>query len=182
MDIPFQVISQTALEQTPPDLSLQDMVTYIARQKMDHVIISSEYTQSIAYVLTADTLGKDSRGAIHGKPESKEDAIAKIKALRGSGYVGTAFCLDKKKLVGSVWHTEQRIEKYVDAQYVFDMPDAWIERYLTHTPNYMNISGGITVEGYGAQFLKSIKGSYTTILGLPVFEVREALEQIGFGV
>jgi septum formation protein len=182
MGISFQIVGHQADEEACGwDMPLEKLVETIAFAKMEHVIIPQNVDKNKRiFVLTADSLCADARGKLHGKPENKEDAIAKIKALRGRGKVATAFCLEKKKFHGNTWKNEQSFLKVVTAQYEFDLPDEWIERYLEHVPCYLQISGGITIDGYGAQFLKSINGSYSTILGLPVFEVREALEKIGF--
>jgi septum formation protein len=180
MDIPFEVIKQAAHEVVDAHLNLEQATTLITQRKMEHVIMPLHLDNATAFVVTADSMCQDARGVIHGKPTDKNDAIAKIKALRGQGLVGTAFCLDKKKYANNRWSTVTRIERYVQASYVFDMPDRWIEQYLAHMPHYLTMSGGVTIEGYGAQFLKSINGSYSTILGLPVFELRESLEEIGF--
>jgi predicted house-cleaning NTP pyrophosphatase (Maf/HAM1 superfamily) len=40
--------------------------------------------------------------------------------------------------------------------------------------------GAGRIEDFGENFLKSVNGSYTTILGLPMFELRRALKEIGF--
>lgn len=181
MGIRFLLVDQHADEiVNSAGLSFRQTLEAIAVQKMEHVMLPTANNGEVAFVITADTMGQDRLGVSHGKPADRADAIAKIKALRGSGIVGTVFCLDKKLFDGNQWLVEKRILCYVDARYEFDMPDSWIERYLEHTPNYLQISGALTVESYGAQFLKSIRGSYTTILGLPVFELRQALEQINF--
>jgi len=180
MGIPFDVIKQTAHEVVDAHLNLQQATTLIAQRKMKHVVMPSSFEGTTAFVLTADSLERDSRGIIHCKPIDKSDAIKKLKLLRGQGIVGTAFCLDKKTYSNNRWSTIKRIERYVQSIYILEIPDDWIERYLEHVPHYLNITGGITIEGYGAQFLTSINGSYSTILGLPVFELREALEDIGF--
>ena len=117
---------------------------------------------------------------VHGKPVDKKDAIAKIKALRGKGIVGTAFCVDKKRFENNAWITEKRVEQYVQTTYHLELPDSWIERYLEYTPDYLLISGGFSVEGYGAQFITTVTGSYSALLGLPLAELRVALEQLNF--
>ncbi len=184
--IPFLVIGHNADEESCDwkegdwKQSLEQLVSSIAIAKMDHALLPQGSENEIVFVLSADTLGEDSRGTIHGKPIDKDHAIFKIKALRGAGRCSTAFCLDKKKSISGSWVVQERIIKTVTAQYEFDMPDDWIEHYLKAVPTYLDISGGVTIEGYGAQFLKSISGSYSTILGLPLFELRQALEQIGF--
>ena len=38
----------------------------------------------------------------------------------------------------------------------------------------------MAIEGVGSQFVKSIDGSYTAIVGLPLFELRTALLELGF--
>jgi len=125
-------------------------------------------------------MGQDAQGTLYGKPKDKQDAIRLIKLLRHGSSMCTAFCVEKRKKGDNGWNVVQKVSKVVSTSYVFDIPDAWIENYLQHTPQYLNISGAITVEGYGEQFLKSINGSYSAILGLPVCELREALEELGF--
>lgn len=179
--IPFLVIGHNADEQSCDwKKSLEQLVNSIAIAKMEHALLPPGNENDIIFVLSADTLGQDSCGTIHGKPIDKEHAIFMIKALRGHGRCSTAFCLDKKKSISGSWVLQERITHVVTAQYEFDMPDDWIEHYIKTVPTYLDISGGVTIEGYGAQFLKSISGSYSTILGLPLFELRQALEQIGF--
>lgn len=151
----------------------------IAVDKMNHVIIPEGKHEQELFVLTADTLNLDENGGVHGKPTDKEDAFQKLRTLK-NGKAGTAFCLDKKVNKAGVWVTDTRIVEYVEASYIFDMPDVWIERYLNSFERYDQVSGGISVEGYGAQFLKTVDGSYSTILGLPMYELRLALEKLGF--
>jgi predicted house-cleaning NTP pyrophosphatase (Maf/HAM1 superfamily) len=55
-----------------------------------------------------------------------------------------------------------------------------VDRYFEKTPFFLNISAGCAVEGFGQSFLKSVNGSYTGILGLPLFELRQALKTLGF--
>jgi predicted house-cleaning NTP pyrophosphatase (Maf/HAM1 superfamily) len=69
----------------------------------------------------------------------------------------------------------------VTADYVFDVPDAWLDIYLEKSRGLV-ASGAIAIEEFGSQFLKTVHGSYTTIVGLPMYELREALEKIGFFV
>ncbi|MGE0010407.1 MAG: nucleoside triphosphate pyrophosphatase [Candidatus Babeliales bacterium] len=180
--IPFILVTQSADEtQCDWNLPWQEVIEKISLYKMEHVILPEDaQQQKHCFVLTADTMGVDIDGVIHGKPSDTQDAIKKIKALRRGGYVGTAFCLDRKKQQNGAWVTEERVMQFVSATYEFDMPDEWIPKYFKEVPHYLKIAGAITIEGYGAQFLKSLNGSYTTILGLPMFEVREALERLGF--
>jgi septum formation protein len=178
--IPFLCVPQSADESKCDwGMPLAQLVATIARYKMEHVMLPAAKQGLRCFVLTADTLGHDVHGVISGKPTSREDAIAKIKAAREGIYAGTAFCLDKKIYTHGVWELEQRIEKYVGGECRFTIPDAWIERYLDNSPA-LQASGAIAIEGYGAQFLELVHGSYTGIVGLPMYELREALSEIGF--
>lgn len=44
----------------------------------------------------------------------------------------------------------------------------------------MDCAGAVTIEEFGMQFVKEIHGSYSNIIGLPLFEVRHALKTLGF--
>ncbi len=178
--IDFKVIWQTADESACDwNLPLESLVKQIAIRKMEHVIMPEGKEGDIHYVLTADTLTQDFHGAIHGKPVDRADALKKLKAVRDGARVGTAFCLDKKKFIENSWQTINRQVRFVVAECFFDVPDAWLETYfkLEHD---LGASAGMRIEGFGFLFLKSIKGSYTTIVGLPLFELRQALEKVGF--
>jgi septum formation protein len=160
-------------------MPLPPLVETIAKHKMAQVIMPKGEEGKLLFVLTADTLTQDLQGAILGKPESREHAISMVKAVRAGARVGTAFCLDKKLFRYDSWQIQERIIMYVEAHCIFNVPDRWIESYLNNSPA-LSCSGSIAMDGYGAQFLHSINGSYTTILGLPMSELREALEKIGF--
>jgi|SRR5579863_3464276 len=179
--IPFVTVDQTADEtQCDWNLPLPQLVAHIARYKMEHVILPDGKSEGdICFVLTADTMSHDKQGVIHGKPVDRDDAIAKIKALAEGSYLCSAYCLDKKVWQSGNWHVQERIQDVVAAEFIFSVPAQWLETYIANTP-ILSVSGAIAVEGFGNQFLKTVNGSYTTIIGLPLFEVREALERMGF--
>lgn len=162
-------------------LPLVQLAESIARAKMDHVpndLLDND--KDISFILTADTLCQDKDGLLYGKPTNREDAVVMIKAMRDGARVATAFCLDLRKKVNSVWQTIERINKVVTVSYTLDIPDHWIDVYLEQVPKYKDIGGALDVQYFGGQFLKTVEGSYTALVGLPLYEVRLALEQIGF--
>lgn len=178
--ITFEIIEQDVDEtQCDWNLPLQQVVESIARYKMEHVILPTGKEGQTIFVLTADTLSIDATGAIRGKPNDKADAVAMLKAARkGPNICGTAFCLDKKLFKNGSWHTDKRIINYAQATYEFDIPDEWIDEYITRV-DALQAAGAIRIED-GAQFVKSISGSYAAIVGLPMFELRQALMALGF--
>lgn len=189
--IPFVTVGQNADEsQCDWGLPLPQLVLSIALYKMQHVILpDGKHEGDICYVLTADTMSHDTMGIVHGKPVDRADAIAKIKATATGSSLCTAFCLDRKvwrpvlrsfsEGGAGAWVIEDRVADVVSVKFIFAVPDNWLDIYLEKTP-FLNVSGGIAVEKFGNQFLKMVQGSYSTIIGLPLFELREALEKLGF--
>lgn len=179
--IPFTVIDQDADEsQCDWGLPLPQLVMSIALHKMKHVILPDGNKEGdICFVLTADTMSHDKTGKIHGKPVDRADAITKIKAAREGSFLCTAFCLERCIWQSGEWVKQERIADVVSADFIYYVADEWIDYYLERTP-FLDVSGAIAVENFGNQFLKTVNGSYSTIIGLPLFELRNALEKLGF--
>jgi len=179
--IPFTLIKQDA-DETACDwgMPLAQLVENIASHKMNHAVLpTGSKDGDYCFVLTADTLSQDSTGVAQGKPTDRADALSKIKKAREGSRLCTAFCLERKTFNNGTWKTEQRIVKCVHAEYTFNIPDEWLDAYLEKSIG-LSCSNAIAIEGYGAQFLQTVHGSYTTIVGLPMFEVRQALQELGF--
>lgn len=184
--IPFKIVQQDA-DESLCDWSqpLKEVVTSIANLKMDHVIMPTAKEGDIAIVLTADTLGADSKGNICGKPKSRENVIEMIRSYRNGAETGTAYCLSLKKFESGNWSEVERIFGFAKAEYVFDVPDELIDWYLDKCfegYSFFDVSGGVIVDGPGAQFLKEIKGSYTAVVGLPMYELRRDFMKLGFSI
>ncbi len=180
-NIPFKIISQNADESACDwGLPLDKLVASISLYKMEHAVLPS-YAQEgdIIFVLTSDTLSQDRNGVINGKPKDREDAIKKIKEARQGSRLCTAFCVDKKQFISGKWHLVERVHEVVAAEYLFYIPDRCIDDYLDNSIG-LQCSNAIAIEGYGNQFLQYVKGSYSAIVGLPMYELREALEKLGF--
>lgn len=177
--IHFEIIDQCADESVcSVDGPVEQVVSEIAVHKMDHVCMPTGVEGEVVLVLTADTLSVDEYGEVHGKPVDRADAIEKIKRIRGKGLVATGFCLDKKRYESGMWRVIDRRVESVVTRYVFSISDDEISAYLEHVPDYLTVSGAIKIEGYGSRFFKSLEGSYTGLLGLPVFEVVTAIHDL----
>ena len=178
--IPFEILEQQADEaKCDWNLPLQQLVESIAHYKMEHVVLPVGKNEGhIILVLTADTLSVDPMGKIRGKPVNAVDAYEMLKAAgMGENICGTAFCLEKKVYGNGTWQTQEKIMRYAQAKYEFKIRDSLIEDYLKYS-GAMEAAGAIKIED-GKQFVKSINGSYSAIIGLPMYELREALIQIG---
>lgn len=185
--IPYKVISHKSDEQVSSQFTtFHDYVLTVAKGKMKSVRIPQQHTvgKEYVFVLTADTLIRNPRTSdIFGKPIDKKHAITMLgKERDGAMEVFTACCLHRMiyNAHDATWSFESGAEWVTSATVEFHVDQASVERYLTWTPTAMLCSGAATVEDYGMSFFKSINGSYTAVLGLPLFELRQELKQLGF--
>ncbi len=179
--IPFQVIDQNADESSvSTDQSLSDIVMQIAVLKMQHAQIPAGQTEGeICFVLTADTLGLTVSGRVLCKPVDRKDAVSMLVDSRQGTMTATGFCLRKMQWQNNAWVIMQEIVDFDQAHSVFDVPHEFMDAYLDSIP-FLTVSGAISIEGIGGQFVKSVDGSYETIVGLPMFKIRESLCDFGF--
>lgn len=124
-------------------------------------------------VLGADTIVvKD--GKVLGKPESRGEAQAMLARLSGARHqVTTAFC---------VVHADgtEHLEAVTTEVCFKDLSPAEIEAYLD-TGEWRDKAGSYAVQGHAAYIVRTLSGSYTNVVGLPLCEAVEALERAGAG-
>ena len=126
-----------------------------------------------APVLCSDTsvaLG----GTIYGKPENAADAKRMLKELSGHTHrVLTAVAIgDGMRNVAVCSVSQVRFASLTAAQ---------IAAYVA-TEEPMGKAGAYAVQGRAAAFIAHISGSYSGIMGLPLFETAGALKSLGFDV
>ena len=128
--------------------------------------ISKKHPDS--WVLGADTivLIDDS---ILGKPGSKDEARSMLKQLSGKTHqVITGYCLccqTQNDIISETVKTDVRFKTLSDTE---------IEWYI-QTGEPFDKAGAYAIQGIGTFLVKSINGSYTNVVGLPVCEVIEFL-------
>ena len=123
-----------------------------------------------APVLCADTtvaLG----GEILGKPETAKDAVRMLQQLSGQTHrVLTAVAVQKGR---------QRVTALSESWVRFaTMTPAQIKAYVA-TGEPMGKAGAYGVQGKAASHIEQIRGSYSGIMGLPLFETAALLRQLG---
>ena len=182
-EIPYKVLGHTA-DECEVNLShdFEEYVLDIAQHKIQHVDIPSGEENKIVFVLTADTLVQTEKTkTILGKPEDKQDAIRMIKlSNQEPAKVTTACCLEKHKYINGKWQVADKRYWTTSAIIEFYIEEEKIEEYFEKLPLALKGCGAEIVDDYGLSFLKSINGSFTTVLGLPLFELRQNLKAIGF--
>ncbi len=109
---------------------------------------------------------------ILGKPESVEDAKRMLRLLSGQTHrVFTAIAVG--------WGA-QTVQACCESRVSFAfITEADIAAYVA-TGESMGKAGAYGVQGRAAAFIERIDGSYSGIMGLPLFETAQALRTIGF--
>jgi septum formation protein len=113
-------------------------------------------------------------GAIFGKPRNAGDATRMIRRLSGRTHlVMTAIALRHADGTETALSTTRVTIRRLGADD--------IERYVaTHEP--FDKAGGYAVQGRAAAFVSRLAGSYTGVVGLPLYEAATLLAQIGIRV
>ncbi|EMR05812.1 Septum formation protein Maf [Bhargavaea cecembensis DSE10] len=110
-------------------------------------------------------------GRVYGKPSDKEEAKAFLESLCGSVHsVSTGVCVtdgDQDRMFSVTTEVEFR-----------DVPGWVIDRYVD-SGDPMDKAGAYGIQSGGALFVKEIRGDYQAVVGLPVADVFEVLEEMG---
>jgi len=160
----FTVIPSTFDESKVPLSSPEAYVKFLAEAKANQV--SENYPAR--WVIGADTIVMID-GYLLGKPDSRADARLMLKRLSGKTHqVFTGYCIccrSKDRIHSEVIKTDVRFKNLSDTE---------IEWYI-RTNEPFDKAGAYAIQGLGTFLVKSIKGSYTNVVGLPVCEVIEFL-------
>lgn len=162
--IPSEV-DERQVARSDPDM----LVRTLAESKA--IDIAEKHPDS--WVLGADTIVVIDN-QILGKPDSTDAAREMLKRLSGNIHqVFTGYCV-------CCSHKERLFTDAVKTDVCFkSLSDAEIEWYIG-TGEPFDKAGGYGIQGIGSFLVKSIKGSYTNVVGLPLCEVMSFL--IGEGV
>ena len=147
-----------------------DYVQRVARQKVMAIAktLKSEYAN--LPVLAADTtVALD--GEILGKPEDDADAVKMLQKLSGSKHaVHTAVAISFKG----------KVQVVLSSTIVEMMPltDAMISAYVA-TGEQRDKAGSYAIQGKAGAWIKYIEGSYSGVMGLPLYEAAKLLRGLG---
>lgn len=121
-------------------------------------------------VLTADTTVADG-AAILGKPESEADAVDMLERLSGRTHqVLTAVCVYWQGVRHDVVQTSEVRFKTLTAEEV--------AAYVA-SGEPMDKAGAYGIQGLGGVFVEHLQGSFTGVMGLPVYETAQLLKSLG---
>ncbi|GIK26181.1 MAG: septum formation inhibitor Maf [Rhodocyclales bacterium] len=124
-------------------------------------------------VLAADTT-VEIEGSVIGKPEHEADAVAILQRLSGRTHrVLTAVALSYEG------HTEHLLNA---SEVRFrSLGQDEIKRYVA-SGEPLDKAGAYGIQGRAAVFIEEIRGSYTGIMGLPLYETALLLRRFGYPI
>ncbi|MBP1714871.1 MAG: septum formation protein Maf [Deltaproteobacteria bacterium] len=111
-------------------------------------------------------------GQVLGKPKDSKEASKMLRLLSGREHrVITGYCLLRSA-------GRKRKEGHVTTRVFFKpLTSAEIRWYISSREPF-DKAGGYAIQGRGAFMVKRIMGSYTNVVGLPLCEVMEALQEV----
>lgn len=118
-------------------------------------------------ILTADTT-VTLDGHILGKPETRDDAISMLKRLSGQTH---------QVLTAVMVTTESDQHKVLTTSFVTFAPMSEEEiRAYVESGEPMDKAGAYGVQGRAARFISKLSGSYSGVVGLPLYETANLLK------
>ena len=159
-------------EETYTSATPDEIVKELALLKAKDIAEQNDAKSMI--VIGADTVVAH-KGAILGKPKSKDDAFDMIKGFQGDKhqvYTGVAI-LDydadgKETVVNHAVKTDV---------YVNPMTDEEIWNYI-ESDNVMDKAGSYGIQSGFAVYIEKIEGDYFNVVGLPISYIYEQLKQL----
>ena len=148
----------------------------LAREKAEASIVRVRNRPDIkdAYVLAADTVVAVGR-RILPKPEMLEEAAACLRLLSGRTHrVYTGVCL--------VTPRDALRTRLVESRVRFKrLSNEDLESYLA-SGEWRGKAGGYAIQGLAGSFVTKLVGSYTNVVGLPLYETTTPLAGEGFPI
>jgi septum formation protein len=168
MGLDFSIRSAFVDELPAENEGPEDFVRRMAWEKA--AAVSTMFPES--WVISGDTvvcLGN----RILGKPADKEEAVALLLLLSGREHsVKTGFCV-------SHGTRGVKIVRSVTTRVCFsDYSEAVAHAYVA-TGESLDKAGAYGIQGRGGLLVKTIAGSYSNVVGLPLHELMEVLEENG---
>lgn len=155
-------------------ISAETPLVYVERMAQQKALVARELLKNVELpILTADTI-VTKNDLILGKPQNYEDFYRMMQLLSGTTHqVFSSIALQ---------HKEQTIIKTcISHVSLTHLSDHFIANYW-ETQEPKDKAGGYAIQGLMARYIQKIEGSYSGIMGLPLFELNEALTAIEYDI
>lgn len=163
-------VNPVDLDETPwPDEAPLDYVQRLAAEKS--AVCIAQLGDGLP-VLAADTVVVLD-GLIMGKPKDRDDALAMLRQLSGKMHrVYSAISLRGREHGQAVSITEVTFRALTE--------DEIAAYWQSGEP--VDKAGSYAIQGLGGMFVESISGSFSGVVGLPLFETAELLIRQGIAI
>ncbi len=152
--------------------SPRDYVVRVARLKAEAGWLRLEQRRLMRHPVLAGDTTVAFNNTILTKPKDREDAVAMLKQLSGTvHHVYTA--------VAVKFHDSLREALSLTEVRLRELSDDEIRRYVA-SGDAMDKAGAYGIQGKASMFIESINGSYSGVVGLPIFETSRLLTHFGF--
>ena len=159
---PADIDESTKTNETP-----KQYVCRIAEQKT--LAVTKHYDKQ-AFILGSDT-AVIIKNTILGKPANKDEAKRMLSLLSGSTHqVLTAICVSHNDEIKTELVRTDVAFKELSAQ---EIDNYWCSK------EPQDKAGAYGIQGLGGQFVKQIQGSYSAVVGLPLYETAKLLGEFG---
>lgn len=166
--LPDQILSPAIDESPLKHESVRPYVERIARLKAQAI----HHERLDAYVLAADTV-VELGGKIVLKAENQEEArtiLIRLSGRRHRVYTGVCVISPDGRVACRTVLTRLSLKKFSKEE---------LEDYL-ESKEWEGKAGAFSIQGKSAKFVKFISGSYTNVVGLPLYETDSLLKGLGF--
>lgn len=168
--IAYQQIVVEVDEKLLPKETPQDYVCRLAREKARAGTAKVPFT---APVLGADTAVVCDEHIL-SKPSNPEEARQMLKKLSGRVHqVMTAVAL--------ITPTQEKVCLNISQVHFRALSETEIEAYIA-TGEPLDKAGSYAIQGLASTFIKHLEGSYSGVMGLPLFETAQLLSEVGIQV
>lgn len=166
-EIPFEVIVKETGEDYPPGLDPEEVALFIAGKKAEAVQHEIPDGQVILAADTIVVLGEN----IIGKPVHREEAVSILYALSGQKH---------KVITGVVIRKGNEEIAFADVTEVefHNLTVEQIEFYVDKYKPYDKAGAYAIQEWIGVMGIKSVRGDFYNVMGLPVSRVFRELQKI----
>ena len=175
MGVSFHVQAVDIDESSLPDETPEELVQRLAKEKSCAV---TDKLKSVINKAQIPVLGSDTLGVLDGellvKPEDYQHALSMLSKMSGRWHeILTAV---------AITHLGKTQLKLNRNRVLFrQLSDEEIQAYW-QTNEPQDKAGAYAIQGLAASFIERIEGSYSGIMGLPLFETCQLLRQFGISV
>jgi len=172
LGLPFLVTSPATEEKHRPGESGVDYALRNSMEKAEAVYQSRADRSKPVIAIGADTIGMLDDKVLE-KPSDTADAIRMLTTMSGRSHkVITAV-----SLVGDDQGKIHRDSFSVETLVFFKQLSPAEIAYYVQTKEPMDKAGSYGIQGIGGFLVRSIQGSYSNVVGLPLVELTEALQR-----